>query len=512
MKLSGSKLKSQLKLIAIDILIVLIGAVGAIYCGYLFIQDINATLTRQGEQPVGAIVSRYNIVQRRFSNRLAWDRLFNNSPVYNGDIIRTSNLSEATISFDHGDEISLFSNTLVQVFIDSEGNRIDFSAGELIINTPEISRMEQAIAESRQGSRRRRDSGDTERLQRSMVINTGDQRVRVERGSAIRLASLDDGDLELTVNEGTVILEESPEEPATQRRRRNQENAEQSIFSERPERPEGAERRRRSETTETAGSERTERQRRAERSDSSDNTENSERPSRPERALIINTGEQRIRTERRSSIRIDSQDGELELTVNEGTATLESTVTNETESVETGRRVRVNRQDSRRESNELSETDELEPTERTRRERPEGERQLLPSPRNRIPADQHTITAQMIIDSQALAFSWDSVRDANGYILTIFRDNEGFRSTLLETPILTDTSYTIENIRRYRGNLYWQVEAVRVSENGSIEIRGRLRENSLIVDIPRREIGSERTGAERVANRERPRRSEENSE
>ena len=149
-------------------------------CLLFFYIDINTALTRRGEEPIGSITFRYNVAQRRFIDRLVWDRLQNNSPIYNGDIIRTADMSEAEINFINSDDtIELFSNTLVQIFADSSGSRVDFSDGEISVNTV---------------------SG--------MVISSGENILNIEADSVFRASSLYDGEqgMDIMVSKGSVSV------------------------------------------------------------------------------------------------------------------------------------------------------------------------------------------------------------------------------------------------------------------------------------------------------------------
>ena len=108
----------------------------------------------------------------------------------------------------------------------------------------------------------------------------------------------------------------------------------------------------------------------------------------------------------------------------------------------------------------------------------------LPAPTNRRPAAGHIITPAQIMASRSVAFSWNSVPGANAYILTIFRDDEEGRVPVIQTPVLRETTYTVEDIRLLgRGNFSWQVESLYV-DRGFIEQRGHLQETALSVDIP----------------------------
>jgi len=158
-----------------DIIATISCACGFALCLFLFWNDLNMTLTRLGETPIGTISFRYNTAQRRFIDRVLWDRLRNDSPVYNGDVIRTAEMSEATIKFTGGDIIELYPNTLIQIFLD----KIDFTLGGISVNTASDS---------------------------AMFITSGSNTLSVDSGSILQMAVQSGGALDLTVSEGNAAL------------------------------------------------------------------------------------------------------------------------------------------------------------------------------------------------------------------------------------------------------------------------------------------------------------------
>ncbi|MDR2073299.1 MAG: hypothetical protein LBP60_07695 [Spirochaetaceae bacterium] len=124
--------KKNTKSKVVDLLIVILCLAGAAGSGMAFWREYNRTLVKLNEEPVGLIVFKNRTAHRKIEDRVAWDRLKQASPVYNGDTIRTAELSEAIITFqDQVTNITLSENTLIQIFYDSEGVRIDFVAGNL---------------------------------------------------------------------------------------------------------------------------------------------------------------------------------------------------------------------------------------------------------------------------------------------------------------------------------------------------------------------------------------------
>jgi hypothetical protein len=128
--------KKNTKSRAVDLLLILLCFAGTGVSGIAFWREYNRTLVKLNEEPVGSIVFKNRTAHRKIENRVAWDRLKQESPVYNGDTIRTAEASEAFITFeDELTKINLYENTLIQIFYDSRGARIDFFGGKFDVNS-----------------------------------------------------------------------------------------------------------------------------------------------------------------------------------------------------------------------------------------------------------------------------------------------------------------------------------------------------------------------------------------
>ncbi len=102
----------------------------------VFYFAVNRSLDKINETPIGTITFKYKTAQRKLLDRVLWDRVKQNSPVYNGDIIRTAELSEATITFSDGNIMNLYDQTLAQVFLNIEtGAAVDFTEGGISLDT-----------------------------------------------------------------------------------------------------------------------------------------------------------------------------------------------------------------------------------------------------------------------------------------------------------------------------------------------------------------------------------------
>jgi hypothetical protein len=102
----------------------------------LFRQDLLQTFSIQNREPAGIVIIKKNIVQRRLGDRVLWDRLANESPVYLGDLIRVAEISAASLDIDNN-SIELDENTLIRISRspDGEGFQIQLSSGRLSVSS-----------------------------------------------------------------------------------------------------------------------------------------------------------------------------------------------------------------------------------------------------------------------------------------------------------------------------------------------------------------------------------------
>jgi hypothetical protein len=161
-----------------DLLVVLLCLLGAAFSFTMFWKDLNSTMDRFAE-PLGSITYKRQAAQRRFSNRVLWTRLSRDAPVYQGDYIRTAELSEATVHFPDGTDISLAENTLIQVRIEDGKNIIELAGGDLSI-----------VAGENAGT--------------IHVLVSGETRMELGPGAVVSASSDGSGGFTMTVLEGTV--------------------------------------------------------------------------------------------------------------------------------------------------------------------------------------------------------------------------------------------------------------------------------------------------------------------
>lgn len=107
--------------------LVVCGAVCSISLN-LFWVDLNSTSSRSDLTKIADITYKNNVVQRKYADRVVWERLQQNSPLYDADTIRTSLAAQATITLSGGASIEVDELTMLQINKSKDGV-IDISVG-----------------------------------------------------------------------------------------------------------------------------------------------------------------------------------------------------------------------------------------------------------------------------------------------------------------------------------------------------------------------------------------------
>ena len=125
--------RSHLK--PIDFIVGIICIAGMSTALFLFQKDLNFSSTKQNEEPVAVIYFKYKTAQRNFADKNLWELLKTSSKIYNGDRIRTADLSEAYLLFNDGSKIDLHENTLIRIQSDNSQNTLDFITGAVSVTS-----------------------------------------------------------------------------------------------------------------------------------------------------------------------------------------------------------------------------------------------------------------------------------------------------------------------------------------------------------------------------------------
>lgn len=117
-----------------DVLIFVLCSLGAAAALGLYYKDINSFSLKNNETAVAKIYFKKNVVQRKFIDNDIWERVNQESPIYNGDKIRTASDSEIHAQFEKtGTKIQLKENSLIQIFSNKKEKSIDFLSGEILL-------------------------------------------------------------------------------------------------------------------------------------------------------------------------------------------------------------------------------------------------------------------------------------------------------------------------------------------------------------------------------------------
>jgi len=136
--LKKTKFKSRL----LDFFIVSIFIFSAGYFAFTFWKDVNTSKNRTDKEKVAEIVFKNRIAQRKFDDRVVWERIDKKTPLYNGDLLRTSNLAEVSLSFNDGSSVSIYENTMIQIYYsDEEGVKLSVNGGSVNLDTSQNGKM-----------------------------------------------------------------------------------------------------------------------------------------------------------------------------------------------------------------------------------------------------------------------------------------------------------------------------------------------------------------------------------
>jgi hypothetical protein len=124
------EVKKDTKIRPLDLFIILVCLSGAAFSLNLFRLDLFRTINSLTSQPVGTVINKLNTVQRQQADKVLWDRLSNESPVYAGDLIRVANNSEAVLKIENN-HIKLDENTLIRVQNTKGLPEIELFSGDL---------------------------------------------------------------------------------------------------------------------------------------------------------------------------------------------------------------------------------------------------------------------------------------------------------------------------------------------------------------------------------------------
>jgi hypothetical protein len=109
---------------------------------------------------------------------------------------------------------------------------------------------------------------------------------------------------------------------------------------------------------------------------------------------------------------------------------------------------------------------------------------LLPAVQGSRPPQGYHITAEYLQENRSIIFEWYPVPRANAYRFTLLKDGSR-EGPLVQTDPIRQTRYVFDNLSVLDvGDFIWQVEALYIADDGSIEQRGVIAEYRFALDIP----------------------------
>ncbi len=172
---------------------------------YLFWRDLNAFTVREDKDRIATITYKQNIAQRKFNDRVVWERLQQQSPLYEADTIRTSEGSSAIISFDENSaEVNVGENTMVQIFKGKDGSvNISVDGGNVTVDTTNV------VAEEKKDI-----FGRTQTSSPAVKVKMENgSTFSLEKGSRVTASSTSEGENVFVLQEGKAsVVNEKKEE------------------------------------------------------------------------------------------------------------------------------------------------------------------------------------------------------------------------------------------------------------------------------------------------------------
>ena len=172
--------KTKFKSPVLDTFVVLLCLSVAGYFSYTFWKDLNSTAMRSDKEKIAIITFKNRIAQRKFDDRVVWERIDKSTPLYNGDLVRTADLAEAVITFNDGSEVNIYENTMIQVYYsDYEGVQISVDSGNLQLESSDKGKVQLTLGDGSKVSA----TGGTS-LSTNSKSGSGASTIAVRNGSA----------------------------------------------------------------------------------------------------------------------------------------------------------------------------------------------------------------------------------------------------------------------------------------------------------------------------------------
>lgn len=173
-----TKFKSHLS----DFFIVLVCLSVCAVSLYFFWRELNHSTVRNDKEKIATIYFKQKIAQRQFDDSVVWERLSQNSPLYNKDTIYTSDFSQAIVKFNDGTQLELNENTMLKLSYSEKGVEINVSGGDIQIDGSKSKSKKELAVSMQNGTTVKLDSGSTVSLKSDAA--SGVNNIEVQGGTA----------------------------------------------------------------------------------------------------------------------------------------------------------------------------------------------------------------------------------------------------------------------------------------------------------------------------------------
>lgn len=196
------KRKIRLRSVILDLLITALCLAAFYFSLTNFYRVLNRNTVRDDVTRIGTIEYKYKIAQRKFSDRVVWERLQQQSALYNGDYLRTTSGALATIIFNNDSRLELGENTMLQILLNEDGDFvIELDSGAVSLETNNVTNNAQLELKTKSGNSVILQSGSSF----SAVTNqNGQTDLTVIQGQAV---ILDQAGLEKPMEEGQTFVQ-----------------------------------------------------------------------------------------------------------------------------------------------------------------------------------------------------------------------------------------------------------------------------------------------------------------
>ena len=174
----------------------------AVYFVLTFWKDLNSSARRTDKEAIAIITFKNRIAQRKFNDRVVWERIDKSTPLYNGDLVRTADLAEAVITFNDNSTVNIYENTMIQVYYSEDGGvKIAVDNGNLQVDSSEKGKVSLTMDDGsviNAGSGASLSAKTTKEGSRSVDVKSGSAVLTTEKGETADLgagesASMNDG-------------------------------------------------------------------------------------------------------------------------------------------------------------------------------------------------------------------------------------------------------------------------------------------------------------------------------